>query len=382
MTERTHFRCHAYGLLSVAVCRANRKLRLSASEGAVVGAMTGRVRPLACRDCAQAPRVDAGTEPSLTTLAELQRHIGSVAPPPKRPAPAVADASRRPKRSAPAPAALLPQPALPPDSPMAGVSIVAEPFPPRPAKARPVRRTRKTKATAAPAARGFPPGNGAGPVPPAPSLPRAVARLLRDAASGTAGLPSLQRRALRILRALGREVPPEPPLDIPLPEYEARTRWLDVWARRGGALLAVAAIALGLAAGPARAADAAVLHAICAYETRGERHPAWAVAPNGADWGLCQVKYHSAVAFGGYPRGRNPGDLFDPVINRAVARAILADCRARYPNATVYRLAYCYKEGPYAVPARDRKRRPARYARGHAYARAIEARAADPIAQR
>jgi hypothetical protein len=55
MSERTHFRCHAYGLLSVAQCRANRAARLR----------------LACVDCGRRAAVDAGTEPSLTTLAAL-----------------------------------------------------------------------------------------------------------------------------------------------------------------------------------------------------------------------------------------------------------------------------------------------------------------------
>lgn len=119
------------------------------------------------------------------------------------------------------------------------------------------------------------------------------------------------------------------------------------------------------------AADDRLHGVICGHETRGEKRPAWAVSPNGADWGMCQVKYHSAVAFGGFARNRNPGDLFDLAVNRQVARAILADCRRRYPNATPYRMAYCYKEGPYAVPARDRTHKPARFVRGHAYALAI-----------
>jgi hypothetical protein len=255
MTERTHFRCHAYGLLSVAVCKGNRELRLSGAGGA---GGAGKLRPLSCRECMQCAAVDAGREPSLTTLAALQRGVQAPAP-----------------RKATA--------ALPADSPMADVGRRAEaPLRPKPAP-RPARAPRAKvqrsahKSTPAPVARDFPPGNGAGPAPPAPvpsrrawgsvragalhalrdgpatplqvaqhvgcmrqtaakvlqrlaatgrvvsagggayALPappakRAsarVARLLKDLAARKIGLPEAVRRARGALKAAGRKVPPD-----------------------------------------------------------------------------------------------------------------------------------------------------------------------------
>lgn len=71
---KTHFRCRVFGLLAVAACRANRKLptRLRTGSGHWVG---DRVCPLVCRGCAQARDMDAGREPTLTTLAEIERAL-------------------------------------------------------------------------------------------------------------------------------------------------------------------------------------------------------------------------------------------------------------------------------------------------------------------
>ena len=131
----------------------------------------------------------------------------------------------------------------------------------------------------------------------------------------------------------------------------------------------VRAILIGLLSwlGLAQAAPldplALLTEAACWRESRGEYIRAWAVSPSGADWGVCQIRYESAWRYGGFDpamlasRGRtpsrSPGDLFRPEISRAVARAILADCRRRFPGSGSYRWAYCYTAGPYARPGAD-----------------------------
>ena len=66
----THFRCRAFGLLSVALCKENRK----AWRGKRIEAV-GQGRQFQCRDCAQAPGVDAGSEPTLTSIEAIEKAI-------------------------------------------------------------------------------------------------------------------------------------------------------------------------------------------------------------------------------------------------------------------------------------------------------------------
>ena len=67
--NKTHFRCKVFGLLTVEICRWNRALPVTAN-GSLEG-VNGIPRPLSCRNCAQADVVDAGADPTLTTLAEI-----------------------------------------------------------------------------------------------------------------------------------------------------------------------------------------------------------------------------------------------------------------------------------------------------------------------
>jgi len=66
----------------------------------------------------------------------------------------------------------------------------------------------------------------------------------------------------------------------------------------------------------------ALRDALCYLESRSENIPEFAVSPDGAAWGECQVKYATAILYG-YPKDANPGDLFNPVVNRATALVVL-----------------------------------------------------------
>ena len=66
----THFRCQAFGLLSVVICKGNRAAWRGKRTEAV-----GQGRQFQCRNCPQAPDVDAGTEPTLTSLAAIEKAI-------------------------------------------------------------------------------------------------------------------------------------------------------------------------------------------------------------------------------------------------------------------------------------------------------------------
>lgn len=107
MSDRSHFHCHAYGLMSVATCKKNRRLPLELRRSSSTNAPAGRFRPLSCRGCPQADEVDGGSDVSLTTLDDLER------------------AYAHPVHKSPAKA-------LPADSPMANVGFRAE----RPARPR------------------------------------------------------------------------------------------------------------------------------------------------------------------------------------------------------------------------------------------------------
>ena len=86
-----------------------------------------------------------------------------------------------------------------------------------------------------------------------------------------------------------------------------------------------------------------LLGIICQSESSGNK---WAVSLDGSDWGLCQVKYYSALKYGGFSKTRSPGDLFNPETNFSVARNILIYCRNKNPKGTIAHLIYCYKAGP------------------------------------
>jgi len=106
-----------------------------------------------------------------------------------------------------------------------------------------------------------------------------------------------------------------------------------------------------------------LLHFICRHETGDKTVPSRAVSPHGSAWGRCQIKYWSAVAFGGFDEpmrrtgipSRNPGELFDDLVNLATARKILDFCRRKYPLGIARRLAYCWLAGPGAKPYRHRE---------------------------
>lgn len=124
-----------------------------------------------------------------------------------------------------------------------------------------------------------------------------------------------------------------------------------------------------------------VLETLCSMETSDHTSPAWAVSEPGAAWGECQVKYWSAVHFGGFDEPyrialeasdsnaqptRNPAKLFDRDVNRAVATNILDGCREKYSNRKFKILAYCYYSGPNSKPFRSRN--------GEIYARSAAVR--------
>ncbi len=97
-----------------------------------------------------------------------------------------------------------------------------------------------------------------------------------------------------------------------------------------------------------------LLDSICFEESIGEPVRPWAVNPTGSAWGICQVKYWSAVHYGGFDEqarqtgvpSRSPGELFNHDTNRGIARGILQHCRGRYPGRSNQGLAYCYYAGP------------------------------------
>jgi hypothetical protein len=194
VSKPTHFRCRVYGLLSVAQCHANRGMR----------------ERLGCNGCTQAPEVDRGAEPSLTTLEAL--------------------VAKRVEQ----PAGRLGPQALPEDSPMASAGIGAEersveigrqqrerqavrkqaarvppvertappPLPeePRPEPVHEGGAQREPAPAAKGAHRAIPPGSS-------PPVPRRIVRLLRDLAARRIGLPAAVARARTLLKTTGRVVP-------------------------------------------------------------------------------------------------------------------------------------------------------------------------------
>ena len=94
---------------------------------------------------------------------------------------------------------------------------------------------------------------------------------------------------------------------------------------------------------------------VCAWETRGEPKPSWAVDRKvGAAWGACQVKYWSAIHFGGFDEqmrltgvpSRSPGDLFQSPVNRKVADRIIQVCEERLGyNDTDISVFHCFGTG-------------------------------------
>jgi len=96
-----------------------------------------------------------------------------------------------------------------------------------------------------------------------------------------------------------------------------------------------------------------LLNSIGGMETRGHARPEWAISPDGEAWGRYQIKYWSAVAFGGFDEAlrttgvttRNPGELFDDPVNFDAGLKILNGCRVRYNPKDARRLIYCYGAG-------------------------------------
>lgn len=94
---------------------------------------------------------------------------------------------------------------------------------------------------------------------------------------------------------------------------------------------------------------------VCSWETRGESKPSWAVDRKiGAAWGACQVKYWSAIHFGGFDEqmrltgvpSRSPGDLFQSSVNRRVAQSIIKVCEKRLGNKdTDVAVFHCFGTG-------------------------------------
>ncbi len=105
-----------------------------------------------------------------------------------------------------------------------------------------------------------------------------------------------------------------------------------------------------------------LLEAICGTETNAHGFPTWAVNEYGTAWGPCQIKYWSAVYFGGFDDwarltgipSRNPADLFSYEVNIRTAGKILNLCRTVHYRATNRILAYCYYAGPNSKPYTDR----------------------------
>ena len=93
----------------------------------------------------------------------------------------------------------------------------------------------------------------------------------------------------------------------------------------------------------------------CGWETRGQPNPGWAVDRKvGAAWGECQVKYWSAVHYGGFDEqmrltgvpSRNPGELFTYAVNRKVSARIFQTCEDRLgERATDVSVFHCYGTG-------------------------------------
>lgn len=108
-----------------------------------------------------------------------------------------------------------------------------------------------------------------------------------------------------------------------------------------------------------------LLAEICAHETQAHRSPEFAVNPGGSAWGVCQIKYFSAVAYGGFDNvmhrtghpSRNPGDLFRHDVNMATAHRILNGCRRLHGTRKIRLLVYCYGAGPNSPPYRNREHR-------------------------
>ncbi len=136
--------------------------------------------------------------------------------------------------------------------------------------------------------------------------------------------------------------------------------------------LALAAVVVPLFAG---AIDAPILppeppfdpllEELCGHETQAHPRAEFAVNLDGSAWGRCQVKYWSAVAFGGFDDqmletgtpSRNPADLFDDRVNTNTARNILGLCRRLHGPRPTRLLVYCYGAGPHSKPFVNREHR-------------------------
>ena len=112
-----------------------------------------------------------------------------------------------------------------------------------------------------------------------------------------------------------------------------------------------------LAAHPPPVDLALLRDVICAYETRGERRPEWAVGRAG-ELGVCQMRLGTARQIG---YAGTPALLFDADVSRALAYTKLVMCARRY--GTVRGLAWCWNRGL----------RAGRLRREDPYAAAIEA---------
>lgn len=101
-----------------------------------------------------------------------------------------------------------------------------------------------------------------------------------------------------------------------------------------------------------------LLDQLCSHETMAHRRAEYAVNRQGHAWGRCQVKYWSAVAFGGFDDqllqtgipSRNPGELFDDDVNIETAGRILELCRQVKGRRSTRLLVYCYGAGPNSRP--------------------------------
>ena len=108
-----------------------------------------------------------------------------------------------------------------------------------------------------------------------------------------------------------------------------------------------------------------LLAELCAHETMAHKRAEYAVNRQGSAWGRCQVKYWSAVAFGGFDDqlletgvpSRNPGDLFDDRVNVHTAGRILNLCRRVNGKRSTRLLVYCYGAGPNSKPYRNSEHR-------------------------
>ncbi len=121
-------------------------------------------------------------------------------------------------------------------------------------------------------------------------------------------------------------------------------------------ILAVSPFALLAPKPPPDVVMTPLLVEICGHETQAHPRAGFAVNKSGSAWGECQVKYWSAVAFGGFDDvmlatgrpSRDPGELFELEVNRRTAGNILALCRKLY-GKHARRVIYCYGAGPHST---------------------------------